>query len=98
MVTPSLPQRGRQPKGEGLLTPMSGWIFLHAAKVRSITMLHGASPDEAVSAPWPHRYPVQVPSFSFLKSMISTEQIFLRYRDFFIGFRLHSSRGYTVIF
>jgi hypothetical protein len=37
-------------------------------------MLHGAIPDEAVSARGPHRYPIPVPSFSFLKSMISTKQ------------------------
>jgi hypothetical protein len=60
-------------RGQAPLPPMSSWIFLHAAEVRSTAMLHGASPDEAVSARGPIaiRYP---PPSVFEKSMISTEQ------------------------
>jgi hypothetical protein len=39
-------------------------------------MLYGASSEAAVSARGPDRYPIPVPSFGFLKSMISTEPFF----------------------
>jgi hypothetical protein len=64
-VTPTLPQWGRQPKGASPLDPMNGWIFLHAAEVRSTAMLHGASPDEAVSTRGPIVNPIPFPSLVF---------------------------------
>jgi len=40
-------------------------------------MLHGRA-RRGGERPWFHRYPIQVPFFGFLTSMISTEQKFLK--------------------
>jgi hypothetical protein len=37
-------------RGQAPLTPRAVGFFFYAAEVRSTTMLHGASPDEAMSA------------------------------------------------
>jgi len=49
-VTPSLPQRGRQPKGESPLNPQERLDFSFSLP-RSTALLHRESPDEAESAP-----------------------------------------------
>ena len=65
-VTPSLPQRGRQPKKASPLDTLSGWILsLTAAELRSTVMLHGANPDEAVSALGPIAIRYRSPLFVF---------------------------------
>jgi hypothetical protein len=64
-VTPSLPQWGEAAQGASPLTPMSGWFFFTLP--RSTAMLHGASPDEAVSARGPIAIRYRCPSFSSFK-------------------------------
>ena len=61
-------------RGQAPLTPMSGWIFL--LRCRSTIHSHAprGEPRRGGERPWPHRYPIPVPSFGFLTSMISTEQ------------------------
>jgi len=49
MVTPSLPQRGRQPKGASPLDPRSFDNFFFKA-FQYTAMLHGARVDETPSA------------------------------------------------
>ena len=62
--------------GQAPLTPKSGWIFL--LRCRSTIHSHAprGEPRRGGERPWPHRYPIPVPSFSFLTSMISPEQFF----------------------
>jgi hypothetical protein len=73
-VTPPLPPWGRQYEGVSPLDPMTGWIFL----LRCRSTIHSHAPRgehrRGSERPWLHRNPIPVPSFSFLKSTISTEQ------------------------
>ena len=73
-VTPSLPQWGRQPKGASPLDPPRAVGFFFYAAEYDPSHAPLGEPRRGGERPWPHRYPIPVPSFSFLKSMISTEQ------------------------
>jgi hypothetical protein len=62
-VTPSLPKRGRQPKGgQAPLTPMSGWIFLLPCRRTIPSHTPRGEPRRGSECPWPHRYPISVSS------------------------------------
>jgi hypothetical protein len=55
-------------RGQAPLTPC------YAADVRSHSHTPRGEPRRGGERPWPHRYPIPVPSFSFLTSMISPKQ------------------------
>ena len=89
-VTPSLPQWGRQPKGASPLNPHERLDFsLTLPKNDPQPLLHGASPDEAVSARGPIAIRLPVPSFSFLTSMISHENKLFSYDTRVLSTILH---------
>jgi hypothetical protein len=60
---PLSPKGGGSPRGQAPSTPKSGWIFLHAAEIHS----HAPRGEtrRGGESPWPHRYPILVPSSVF---------------------------------
>ena len=71
---PLSPPVGEAAQGTSPLDPHERLDFsFNAAEVQIHSHAPLASPRQGGERPWPHRYPITVPSFSFLRSMISTE-------------------------
>jgi hypothetical protein len=60
--------------GQAPLTSKSNWIFLLRCRRTIHSYAPRGEPRRGGERLWLHRYPTPVPSFSFLTSMISTEQ------------------------
>jgi hypothetical protein len=73
---PLSPPVGEAVQGGKPPDPMSGWIFLLRCRRTIRSHTPRGEPRWSGERPWPFRNPIPVPSFCFLKSMISTEQFF----------------------
>ena len=75
---PLSPQRGGSMRGQAPLTPMAVGFSFYAAEGTIHSHAPRGEPRRGGERPWSHRYPIPVPSFSFLTSMISTKAVFSR--------------------